>query len=41
MVIGTNGSYELRDLGIPYGANFGVKNDPLRHKNTFNWEIFS
>jgi len=38
-IVGANGSYELREPRGSYGADFGPKNDGLRQKNTFFWDI--
>jgi len=37
-IVGYKKSYELREPGIPYGANFTLENGLLRLKNTFYWD---
>ena len=37
-VIGKNGSYELRETRVPYGATLTPKNDLLRLQNTCFWD---
>jgi putative transposase len=39
-IVGVKGSYEVRESIVSYEADFGPKNDGLRQKNTFFWEIF-
>jgi hypothetical protein len=34
-IIGTEGSFELRDLETPYEAVFAPQNDDLREENAF------
>jgi hypothetical protein len=38
-VIGANGSYELREPTAAYEAVFDGKNEDLRQKNAFFWDI--
>ena len=38
-VIGSDGSYKLRDPETPYEAVFGPENDPLSGENGFFWEL--
>jgi len=38
-VIGANGSYELRESGTPYKADFGLGNGNLRQENTLYWDV--
>lgn len=38
---GTNGSFEVREMVTPYGADFEGENEGLRQENTFYWDIFS
>jgi hypothetical protein len=39
-VVGTNGSYELREPLTSYEDDFGPKNVDLRLENAFSWDIF-
>jgi hypothetical protein len=36
-IVGSEKSYELREPGVPYGANFTPENGLLRHQNTYFW----
>ena len=38
-VIGSQGTFELREPEVPYKANFGPENDDLRQENRFYWDI--
>ena len=37
-VVGTNGTYELREPGAPYSSNFDGENGPLSVENTYSWD---
>ena len=37
-IVGSERSYELREPGVPYGANLTPKNGPLRLQNTYFWD---
>jgi len=38
-VIGTNGTYELREVETAYEANFSPENTSLSGENTFFWDV--
>jgi hypothetical protein len=38
-IAGANGTHELREPTAAYEAVFDAKNEDLRQKNTFFWEI--
>jgi len=37
-IVGSEGSYELREPGVSYGGCFTPENGLLRPKNTYYWE---
>ena len=37
-VLGANGTYELREPGVPYSCDFGVENGVLSLPNTYSWK---
>jgi hypothetical protein len=38
-IIGSHGTYELREQEALYKADFGSENVDLRHENAFFWDI--
>jgi len=36
-IVGSEKSYELREPGVPYGANFTPENGLLSLQNTYSW----